>query len=310
MPENDTTPRAVVPATPRAVAPVAVEDGRGIVLRSMDDLARFAVAAVKSGLAPVAAPEAVMVLVQTGMEAGLSPMAALRSLYITPGASRPGWYTESAVAVVRSKGNVRLLEFGCEHGPDGAPLFGWARGERKDGIGGLVERRFSVDDAKRAGLWGRTSRNGSPSPWVLYPARMLQARALGFLVHDLWSDALMGLPLREELDDVALVSGRAPELAHGTAPPRTPDPLFLPTTETPPAASDERKAEEATPREAYNGGPTVCPICGQEASDFEGEHDAQSAHACENGHRWNPRDVARVERPTTGGASSSAHEEA
>ncbi len=60
---------------------------------------------------------------------------------------------------------------------------------------GPIERRFSVQDARRAGLWGR------PGPWSQYPQRMLQMRARAFALRDAFADVLGGLYLREELED-------------------------------------------------------------------------------------------------------------
>ena len=51
---------------------------------------------------------------------------------------------------------------------------------------------FSVEDAKKAGLWGKQG------PWQQYPKRMLQMRARGFAVRDAFPDVLRGLITAEE----------------------------------------------------------------------------------------------------------------
>jgi hypothetical protein len=56
-------------------------------------------------------------------------------------------------------------------------------------------RTFSVEDAKRARLWGNAG------PWSQYPWRMLQMRARGWALRDVFADALMGLMPREEVED-------------------------------------------------------------------------------------------------------------
>jgi hypothetical protein len=58
-----------------------------------------------------------------------------------------------------------------------------------------AERTFSVDDAKRAGLWG------NKGPWSSYPDRMLQMRARGFALRDVFADALAGFITTEEAQD-------------------------------------------------------------------------------------------------------------
>jgi len=55
--------------------------------------------------------------------------------------------------------------------------------------------RFSVEDAKRAGLWGKQG------PWQAYPKRMLQMRARGFALRDAYPDVLKGLISTEEAQD-------------------------------------------------------------------------------------------------------------
>jgi hypothetical protein len=58
-----------------------------------------------------------------------------------------------------------------------------------------VVGRFSVADAKRAGLWGKSG------PWTQYPKRMLQLRARGFALRDAFPDVLKGLVTAEEAQD-------------------------------------------------------------------------------------------------------------
>jgi len=60
--------------------------------------------------------------------------------------------------------------------------------------------RFSVADAKKAGLWGKTG------PWTQYPKRMLQLRARGFALRDAFPDVLKGLVTAEEAQDYPVVS--------------------------------------------------------------------------------------------------------
>jgi hypothetical protein len=55
--------------------------------------------------------------------------------------------------------------------------------------------RFSVADAKKAGLWGKSG------PWTQYPRRMLQLRARGFALRDAFPDVLKGLVTAEEAQD-------------------------------------------------------------------------------------------------------------
>jgi hypothetical protein len=58
-----------------------------------------------------------------------------------------------------------------------------------------VTIKFSVNDAKRAGLWNKQG------PWTQYPKRMLQMRARGFALRDAFPDVLKGLISAEEAAD-------------------------------------------------------------------------------------------------------------
>jgi hypothetical protein len=58
-----------------------------------------------------------------------------------------------------------------------------------------VTARFSVEDAKRAGLWGKQG------PWSAYPKRMMQMRARGFALRDAFPDVLKGMITAEEAQD-------------------------------------------------------------------------------------------------------------
>jgi hypothetical protein len=58
-----------------------------------------------------------------------------------------------------------------------------------------VTAKFSVEDAKRAGLWGKQG------PWSAYPKRMLAMRARGFALRDAFPDVLKGLISAEEAQD-------------------------------------------------------------------------------------------------------------
>jgi hypothetical protein len=58
-----------------------------------------------------------------------------------------------------------------------------------------VTAKFSVEDAKRAGLWGKQG------PWQAYPKRMMQMRARGFALRDAFPDVLKGLITAEEAQD-------------------------------------------------------------------------------------------------------------
>ena len=85
---------------------VAISD-RGIELRTMDDAERFARAVSAAGLAPkgMEKPAQILVAIQTGMEAGLTPMKALNSVVVINGV--PSWKGDAARALVNTSGLLK-----------------------------------------------------------------------------------------------------------------------------------------------------------------------------------------------------------
>jgi hypothetical protein len=177
----DSVPGLTAGARPLAIVP-----------RSLDEAMQLARAVVASGLAPRGfdTAEACMVAILHGLEVGLAPLAALQRIAIIEG--RPTIWGDGALALVRASGLADLIEEWSE-GSGPADWCAICRVKRK-GDTHPIERRFSVEDARRADLWGR------PGPWQRYPLRMLQMRARAFALRDTFADVLGGLYLREELD--------------------------------------------------------------------------------------------------------------
>lgn len=59
-----------------------------------------------------------------------------------------------------------------------------------------VVQRFSKADAQIAGLWGKSG------PWTQYPTRMLTMRARSWAMRNAFPDALLGLSITEEAQDI------------------------------------------------------------------------------------------------------------
>jgi hypothetical protein len=85
-----------------------------------------------------------------------------------------------------------------------------------------AETAFSVADAKRANLWGKSG------PWTQYPARMLKHRARSFALRDQFGDALRGLRTVEEVQDDPVATAR-----------NVTPPMFAPAPEPEPAPTPE-----------------------------------------------------------------------
>lgn len=166
--------------------------GRGLELRTLDDMFRVATAICKSGFAPkgVDTPEAAFVAMQMGFEIGLSPMAAIQNVAVING--RPSVWGDAVKGIV-------LATNACEDfrewfDGDGEKLTAWCSIKRRGYS--EVTRSFSMADAKTADL------SKKPGPWQQYPKRMLQMRARSWACRDAFPDALKGLFVAEEARDI------------------------------------------------------------------------------------------------------------
>ena len=134
-------------------------------------------------------PGNVLVAIQWGREVGLGPLQALQNIAVING--RPSIWGDAALALVRGHPDCLSVQEGVEG--EGEARQGWCEVTRR---GEQPQRRtFSVVDAKRAGLLNK------PGPWTQYPDRMLQLRARGFAIRDVFPDALRGVMTREEAED-------------------------------------------------------------------------------------------------------------
>jgi hypothetical protein len=180
-----------------------------------------------------------MVAILHGLEVGLAPLAALQRIAIIEG--RPTIWGDGALALVRASGLADLIEEWSE-GSGPADWCAICRVRRK-GDPHPIERRFSVEDARRADLWGR------PGPWQRYPLRMLQMRARAFALRDAFADVLGGLYLREELDEPTLREAPC-DLAKADAPGSQATPAAI-TSGTRESATRESR-ESPAPRNPWN----------------------------------------------------------
>ena len=182
-----------------ATLSLAPSNGRGLQLTSLDDMMRFAQIVVTSGLAPSSfqTAEQVVIAVITGMELGISAMQSLQGLAVTNG--RIGIMGDLALALCEASPECEdVIEAwsGQEMADDWTCTITVKRKGREPRTGS-----FSVREARLARLWGKTSRDGKPSPWVLYPQRMIRYRALGFALRDAFPHVLKGVKTVEELQD-------------------------------------------------------------------------------------------------------------
>jgi hypothetical protein len=216
-----------------AIAPVARSAAVPVLTPStFEQLVRFAELAAQSGMVPkdyIGKPGAIMVACQMGSELGLSPMQSINSIAVING--RPGVFGDALIGLCRQSPLCEDVVETLEGVGDNrtAVCVATRRGSTP------TTTRFSVADAKKAGLWGKAG------PWTQYPDRMLQMRARSFSLRDAFPDLLRGLKAVEELHDTP------PDTFRGTTVDASPTPTAPPPSRaqsprSPPPASTARQA--------------------------------------------------------------------
>jgi hypothetical protein len=159
----------------------------------MDDAYRFAKMVASSEFAPKDfrnKAESCLLAIQAGSEVGLSPMQSLQSIAVING--RPSIWGDAAMALVQASPVCEYVREYVEG--DGDAMVAVCEAKRR-GYPAPTVVRFSVADAKKAALWGKSG------PWQQYPTRMLALRARGFALRNAFADALRGLVTAEEAMD-------------------------------------------------------------------------------------------------------------
>ena len=172
---------------------ISTQRAGGLALQSFDDAFRFSKMVAASEFAPKdfrGKPESCLLAIQHGSELGLSPMQSLQSIAVVNG--RPAVYGDAALALVQSSPACAYVREYVEG--EGDNLTAVCEVQRR-GYPQPTVAKFSVADAKKASLWGKTG------PWSQYPSRMLGLRARGFALRNAFADALRGLVTAEEAQD-------------------------------------------------------------------------------------------------------------
>lgn len=164
-----------------------------IIPQSTDDIAKIAKFMLDAGALPKSyngdAKKAAIAIMK-GLEIGWLPMQAVQNMYVINGI--PTIYGDGLVALARSSG---LLEY-CHEWIEGEGDAKTAYCEvKRVGEPKAETRSFSKPQAMKAGLLGKQG------PWQTNQDRMMQMRARAFAIRDVFADALMGLRIKEEVED-------------------------------------------------------------------------------------------------------------
>ena len=168
-------------------------NNKGFAPATLTEAIQFSEMLANSSMVPKAyqgKPQDILVCVQWGYEMGLAPMQALQNIAVING--KPSVYGDAALALVQASSVCEDVQETMEDEGTTNPT-AVCVAKRKNRSPVVV--RFSVEDAKRAGLWGKQG------PWQAYPKRMMQMRARGFALRDAFPDVLKGLITAEEAQD-------------------------------------------------------------------------------------------------------------
>lgn len=222
-PTPDDVPGTEEPTVAPHMMEVVQARPTGFYPRNMQDLTQLAAAFIKAGMVPesyiVANPpksdkidwkatqSRLMVGILKGLELGVGPVTAIQWIYLVKG--RPTAYGDLCVALVHRSGQVVKWEEWFAGSPDeegreyGMPGYVLgddftahcriARKGHEEPYGG----EFSLGQARKIGL------SKKPGPWQDYTKRQLMWRARTYAMRDGFADALGGLAIREEIEDLA-----------------------------------------------------------------------------------------------------------
>lgn len=228
---------------------IAVAVGpKGVELKDLDQMFRFADCYIQSGLAPkgINNPQQLVLVWARAAELGIAPMQALEGMSII--GNRIGIMGDLALAIVRSSG---LLV--------GSPKKVY-KGEGPNLECSVTIKRKDCDEA--TGTYSMAEARTAKLPerninYTNFPKRMLYYRALGFVLRDEFSDVLKNMHLAEELidlpqedDEEAKIASNQAREAEMTLPPGT---IEVPSrgTRPTPAEAAEPAFPEDKPQESF-----------------------------------------------------------
>jgi len=220
---------------------------RGFAPATLTEAIQFSDMLASSSMVPKAyqgKPQDILVCVQWGYEMGLAPMQALQNIAVING--KPSVYGDAMMALVQASAVCEDVEeyFENEGTPNPVAVCVAKRKNRKP-----VVAKFSVEDAKRAGLWGKQG------PWSAYPKRMMQMRARGFALRDAFPDVLKGLISAEEAADYPDEAKPRPvaKPANPLDLVAKPEPVAIPVQTSDPVIIEAALADTVEPEVAYTG---------------------------------------------------------
>jgi len=149
-------------------------------------------------------PADILVAFEFGRTLGLGMLQAVQNIAVVNG--KPCLFGDAVLATCQGSPDFEYIKEVAIKDEKGSVTGFECRVKRRSYPDETI-RQFTIEDAKKANLWGKAG------PWSQYSSRMLQMRARGFALRDTFADALSGVSMREEVEDYEKVIDVSPRKA-------------------------------------------------------------------------------------------------
>ncbi len=210
----------------------------------IQQIAQLALLLSGSGTCPEALrgkPHDMLHVLLTARDLGVSPTSAMRKMYVIDGNVTIAPALKGALVRTKGLGRYWFPRPANAEGvyPDGVPpndetratVFGQRTGEDY-----VMASEFTMADAEIAKVAHKKN-------WQTYPKRMLQWRALTYLIDDLWPEVGFGIYTPDEMGAITDEDGHLIDVAEVHVPNGYERPTYAP------AGSTDKKGDELAPQE-------------------------------------------------------------
>ena len=220
------------------------EQAFSLVPTNFEEAMKFAKLLADSDMVPKdykGKPGNVIVAMQMGLEVGLQPLQALQNIAVING--RAAVWGDAMLALVKTHTSFEWIDEKYNPTLKAAICTVKRKGQPEQ------VRQFSEDDAKKARLWEKDI-------WKSYPQRMLQMRARAFALRDVFPDAIKGLAMAEEVQDIQEVDVTPRQE------PLVTQPFQVPTMPTVAPKAEASKVEPVAEAPKEEPKPVAAPVAG------------------------------------------------
>ena len=134
-------------------------------------------------------PSDILIAMELGNTLGIPYMQSLQDVAVING--RPTLYGDALLSVVQGHKDYEWIKEVCTDVSATCTI------KRRNHEPHTTV--FTKEDAQKSKLWGKQG------PWLEYAKRMLQMRARGFCIRDIFADALRGVKTAEEVQDYQII---------------------------------------------------------------------------------------------------------